>query len=134
MSKPAAKKHDQVLATDTHIVMVPSPGGPVPTPLPHPFVGMLDGELSQDVEIEGLAAATVDSTATNQPSHIPTPPGTSFQSPPSNKGTITQGSSSVEINGKAAARLGDIAKTCNDPSDLEIGTVMGTAMTVLIGD
>jgi uncharacterized Zn-binding protein involved in type VI secretion len=133
MSQPAAKEGDQVVALDTHIVMVPSPGGPVPTPLPHPFVGSLDGVLSDDVEIEGMAAATVDSTATNQPSHFPTPPGTSFQNPPSNKATITQGSSSVEINGKAAARMGDIAKTCNDPTDLEIGTVMGTAMTVLIG-
>jgi uncharacterized Zn-binding protein involved in type VI secretion len=133
MSKPAAREGDKVIAVDTHIVLVPSPGGPVPTPLPHPFLGVLDGELSGDVEIEGKPAAMVDSTATNKPSHIPTPPGTSFQSPPSNKATITQGSSSVKINGKAAARLGDIAKTCNDPTDLAVGSVIGTAVTVLIG-
>ncbi|MDX1413880.1 MAG: PAAR domain-containing protein [Candidatus Promineifilaceae bacterium] len=134
MTKPAAKEGDQVIALDTHIVMVPAPpGSPVPTPLPHPFAGILDGELGDNVEIEGMAAATVDSTATNQPSHIPMPPGVSFQSPPSNKATITQGSSSVEINGRAAARLGDVAETCNDPSDLEIGVVLGTAATVLIG-
>lgn len=134
MSQPAAKEGDQVIALDTHIVMVPAPpGSPVPTPLPHPFTGTLDGELSGDVQIEGKAAATVDSTATNQPSHIAMPPGVSFQTPPSNKATITQGSSTVQINGKAAARLGDVAKTCNDPQDLEGGVVMGTAATVLIG-
>ena len=36
MGQPAAKQGDQIVATDTHIVLVPSPGGPVPTPLPHP--------------------------------------------------------------------------------------------------
>ena len=57
MGQPAAKQGDQVVATDTHIVMIPSPGGPVPTPLPHPFVGQLDGSLSSDVNIEGKPAA-----------------------------------------------------------------------------
>ena len=33
MGQPAAKQGDKVMATDTHIVMIPSPGGPVPTPL-----------------------------------------------------------------------------------------------------
>ena len=43
MGMPAAKRGDQVVATDTHIVMVPAPSGPpVPTPLPHPFVGVID--------------------------------------------------------------------------------------------
>ena len=133
MGQPAAKKNDQVTATDTHIVMVPSPpGSPVPTPLPHPFTGIIDGALSSDVKIMGLDAATVDSTATNTPSHIPTPPGTSFQSPPKNKATIKVGSQTVKINGKAAARNGDTAETCNDPSDLPIGTVVAQG-TVRIG-
>jgi uncharacterized Zn-binding protein involved in type VI secretion len=91
MGQPAAKEGDQVMATDTHIVMVPSPGGPVPTPLPHPFAGKLDGELSSDVKIMGKGAAVVGSTATNSPSHVPSG-GPSFQSPPSNKGTIKLGS------------------------------------------
>ena len=71
MGQPAAKQGDQVLGTDTHIIMIPSPGGPVPTPLPHPFSGQIDGELSGDVNIEGKPAAVMGSTATNQPSHIP---------------------------------------------------------------
>lgn len=132
MGQPAAKQGDQVVATDTHIVMVPSPGGPVPTPLPHPFTGIISGGLSSDVKIMGMAAATVDSTADNTPPHIATPPGTSFQKPPSNKATIKMGSSTVKINGKAAARSGDTAETCNDPSDLPAGAVIA-AGTVMIG-
>ena len=132
MGQPAAKQGDQILAVDTHIVMVPSPGGPVPTPLPHPFVGIISGGLSSDVKIMGMPAATVDSTADNTPPHIPTPPGTAFQNPPANKATIKIGSSTVKINGKAAARTGDTADTCNDPADLPAGTVLAVS-TVFIG-
>ncbi|SRR6266511_2464503 len=131
MGQPAAKQGDQVMAVDTHIVIVPG-APPVPTPLPHPFSGIINGSLSSDVKIMGHAAATVDSTADNTPAHIPTPPGTSFQSPPSNKATIKSGSATVKINGKAAARNGDTAETCNDPSDLPAGTVMAVG-TVSIG-
>ena len=133
MGQPAAKQGDQITATDTHIVMVPAPPGPpVPTPLPHPFVGIIDGGLSSDVKIMGLPAATVNSTATNTPPHIPTPPGTAFQMPPGNRGEIIMGSTTVKINGKMAARNGDTAKTCNDPVDAPVGTVVA-AGTVLIG-
>jgi uncharacterized Zn-binding protein involved in type VI secretion len=131
MGQPAAKQGDQIVATDTHIVMVPSPG-PVPTPLPHPFTGILNGGLSGNVKIMGLPAATVDSTADNTPPHIPTPPGTAFQNPPANKATIKVGSTTVNINGKPAARHGDRASTCNDPVELPVGTVVA-AGTVLIG-
>ena len=132
MGQPAAKQGDRIVATDIHIVMVPSPGGPVPTPLPHPFAGIIDEGLSGDVTIMGMPAATVDSSADNISPHIPTPPGTAFQSPPANKGTIKAGSQTVKINGKAAARNGDVASTCNDPSDLPVGTVVA-AGTVFIG-
>ena len=130
MGQPAAKQGDQVTATDTHIILIPSPSGSVPTPLPHPFAGIIDGGLSSDVKIMGMAAATVDSTATNTPPHIPQ--GGPFQSPPSNRGTIKTGSGTVKINGKKAARNGDAAETCNDPSDQQIGTVMASG-TVMIG-
>ena len=131
MGQPAAKQGDKIVATDTHIVMVPVPP-PTPTPLLHPFTGIINGALSGDVNIMGMPAATVDSTADNTPAHIATPPGTSFQKPPSNKGTIKVGSATVTINGKAAARNGDPAETCNDPSDQPVGTVVA-AGTVLIG-
>jgi len=130
MGQPAAKQGDKVIATDTHIVMIPSPGGPIPTPLPHPFMGIIDGNLSSDVKIMGLPAATVDSTASNMPSHIPQ--GGPFQKPPANKATIKVGSMTVKINGKMAARNGDMAMTCNDPTDLPVGKVIA-AGTVFIG-
>ena len=133
MGQPAAKQGDQVVAVDTHIVMVPAPPGPpVPTPLPHPFAGMLNGGLSSDVKIMGKPAATKDSTADNSPKHIPTPPGTTFQKTPSDKGTVVQGSATVKINGKPAARMGDPVKTCNDPTDLPIGQIIATG-SVMIG-
>lgn len=132
MGMPAAKQGDKIVGIDIHIVLIPTPpvGQTTPTPLPHPFNGNIDGNLSNDVKIMGKPAATVDSTATNTPSHVPQ--GGSFQKPPSNKATIKMGSPTVKINGKMAARNGDIAMTCNDPSDLPVGTVIATG-TVNIG-
>jgi len=126
---PAAKKGDTVVGVDTHIVMIPSPGGPVPTPLPSPFNGVLQDALSADVLLENQPAATKDSKAKNTP-HIPA--GGPFQSPPKDEGTIQMGSSSVLINDKAAARAGDTAMTCNDPADAPNGVVVA-AGTVMIG-
>jgi uncharacterized Zn-binding protein involved in type VI secretion len=131
MGQPAAKQGDRILATDTHIVMIPAPpGAPIPTPLPNPFVGMINGNFSSNVKIMGMPAATVDSTASNLPSHVPQ--GGPFQKTPSNKATIKLGSATVKINGKMAARNGDMAITCNDPADLPIGKVMAVG-TVMIG-
>ena len=133
MGQPGAKQGDRVTAVDTHIVLVPSPTGTVPTPLPHTFSGVINGNLSGNVNIMGRKAATVGSIAQNQPPHLPTPPGTAFQRPPSNQGTIRVGSGSVKINGKGAARNGDGVETCNDPVDRKAGTVIAQG-TVLIGD
>jgi len=130
MGLPAAKQGDKVFATDIHIQMVPSPGGPVPTPLPSPFIGTLDGSLSSDVNVEGKAAATQGSTATNTPQHIPA--AGPFQKPPGNQAAVQKGSASVFINGKPAARMGDPATTCNDPADLPAGTVVASG-TVFVG-
>lgn len=128
MGQPAARQGDSVVGVDIHVVMVPSPGGPVPTPLPHPFSGTLEQSLSSDVTIDGKAAATKDSVAVNNPPHIPTPPGTSFQKPPDNKGPVITGSATVTIGGKAAARLGDSVQSCDGMSAI----VSGSA-TVMIG-
>ncbi len=131
MGQPAAKEGDQIVATDTHIILIPAAAGAtVPTPPPHPFTGMIDGELSSNVNIMGKPAATADSTATNTLSHIPQ--GGPFQSPPSNKGTIKMGSATVKINGKMAARNTDMAETCNDPADMPVGQVIAVG-TVFIG-
>ena len=133
MGQPAARSGDQVVATDTHIVMVPSASGAVPTPLPHPFSGSLTSGLSSDVMIDGLPAAIVGSIAQNSPPHIPTAPGTAFQIPPTNQGTVMMGSSAVLINGQPAARLGDTVQTCNDPAPLPVGQIVKGSGTVMIG-
>ena len=132
MGQPAANGSSRVSGVDTHIVMVPSPGGPVPTPLPHLFAGLVDGGLVSSVTIGGQPAAVVSSTATNNPPHIPTPPGTSFQAPPANRGTVAVGSATVKIGGQAAARNGDAVTTCNDPADAPVGQIIAVG-TVLVG-
>lgn len=130
MRQPAAKRGDLITAMDTHLVKFPMPPAPVPTPLP--FRGTLDNNLSATVRIEGKPAATVDSTATNTPPHIP-PPGATFLRPPANRGTVSTGSTTVRINQRAAARNGDRGTTCNDLQLPNTGTVVVTRSTVWIG-
>ncbi len=131
MGEPAAKLGDHIVAVDTHIIMVPSPGGPIPTPLSHPFDGLINGNVSDNVMISGQPAATLGSTAMNVPPHIPEGGGP-FQIPPTNQGRIIIGSPTVLINNKPAARNGDTAETCNDPTDLPVGKVIAIS-TVMIG-
>ena len=128
MGLPAAKQGDKVVSLDTHLIQPPGPTSPVP--VPHPFSGIIDGGLSTSVNIQGMPAATLNSTATNTPPHVPI--GGTFVKPPSNRATIVMGSATVRIGGKPAARAGDTATTCNDPIDLPIGKVVA-AGTVFIG-
>ena len=131
MGMPAAKMGDMVNGMDIHIFLIPAALGiPVPTPLPSPFAGILQLNLSPNVLIMGMPAATVGSIAVNTPPHLPQ--GGPFSKPPTNQGTILMGSLTVLINGKPAARAGDPAMTCNDPADLPAGTVVAVG-TVLIG-
>ncbi len=133
MGQPLAKQGDTVVAVDIHIVMVPSPSGTVPTPLPHPFNGIINGNLSSNVFVGGRPAATVGSTANNTPPHIPTPPGTAFQIPPTNQANIIIGSATVKINGRMAARNNDTAQTCADPVPNTSGKVIA-AGNVMVGE
>lgn len=128
MGKPAAKLGDRVTALDTHLVQ--PPGTAPPTPVPLPFNGVLVGQLSRDVRVEGRPAAVQGSTAMNTPPHIP--PGGTFVKPPTNEGRVVLGSLTVRINGKPAARTGDPVLTCNDPMDLPSGKVIAVS-TVRIG-
>jgi uncharacterized Zn-binding protein involved in type VI secretion len=130
MGEPAAKEGDRIVAVDIHIVLITTPVGEIPTPLPHPFEGIINNNVSEDVKIMGMFAATVGSMAENIPPHIPE--GGTFENPPTNQGQIIVGSPTVMINGKPAARNGDTAMTCNDPVDLPIGNVIAIG-TVLIG-
>lgn len=128
MGQPAAKQGDRITATDMHLIQPPGPTSPVV--VPHPFSGLIDNGLSSNVNIEGRPAATLNSTATNTPPHIPQ--GGSFVKPPTNQAQIVRGSATVLINNKPAARAGDTALTCNDPVDLPVGTVVAQS-TVFIG-
>jgi uncharacterized Zn-binding protein involved in type VI secretion len=132
MGQPAATANSMVQSVDTHIVMVPTPGGPVPTPLPHPFGGPLQSALVMSVKIGGQPAAVVGSIANATPPHLPTPPGVSFQTPPTNQGSVFLGSTTVTIGGQGAARNADPVTTCNDPADAPVGQIIA-AGTVLVG-
>lgn len=130
MGQPAAKEGDGVEAMDLHIVLVVAGPSEVPTPEEMPFDGIIDDGVSEDVFVDGRPAAVLGSAASNTVPHIPI--GGPFQTPPTDRATIVSGSSTVLINGKAAARSGDTAETCNDPAPLPVGKVVA-AGTVLIG-
>lgn len=131
MGMPAAKMGDKMMASDIHIILIPAPPGPpVPTPLPHPFVGTIMSNCSMNVMIEGKPAATVGSQAMNVPPHIPQ--GGPFQVPPTNQGQIIMGSTTVMINSKPAARNGDTVLTCNDPAPMPVGKIIAIGK-VMIG-
>ena len=138
MARPAATKGDRIFAIDFHITMVQAGPATVPMPLPYVFLGPLSEKLSPKVngkgkgrvEINGKPAAVVGSVGHHSPKHIPM--GGTFQKQPSNKGHVAQGSRSVTINGKKAARLGDRCVTCNDPKDRQAGVLIAFS-NVLIG-
>jgi uncharacterized Zn-binding protein involved in type VI secretion len=130
MSQPAAREGDRIKAQDNHLIQPPGPSSPVLKP--HPFDGILDGNVSSDVFIGGKPAAMLGSKATNKPSHLPQ--GGSFVNLPLNLGRITGGSNSVYINGRPAARNGDAAETCADPMPNLQGKVVASGSSdVFIG-
>jgi uncharacterized Zn-binding protein involved in type VI secretion len=123
-SQPIATEGDRVVALDTHVVLVASPGGPVPTPTPFPFSGPLTEHLGRSVHVDGAPAAVEGSVAHNRPVHVPV--GGPFQKPPTNRATVQRGSATVFADNKAVARNGDPALSCNDPSDAPTGHVVAT--------
>ena len=134
MGRPAARKDDRITADDNHLIREQVGSVVTQKPLNLQFNGVIDGGLSSNVMINGKPAARLHSTATNKPKHeLQLLPNQSFVAPPSNQGTITEGSSSVRINGQPAARDGDPAETCHDlPSAAGKVVVVGTA-SVRIG-
>lgn len=131
MGEPVAKKGDRVVGMDTHVVLIPSPAGSVPTPLPSPFSGKLSEGLSSTVFVDGEPAALVGSGADNQPAHMPI--GGPFQSQPADHGTVSSGSTVTLADGVGLARNNDPVECCNDPSDQDTGHVVATGSTVHSG-
>ncbi|QFZ18657.1 PAAR domain-containing protein [Saccharothrix syringae] len=126
MGKPAAKQGDRVVGVDVHLVQ--PPGAPSPIPVPLPFQGTLSGALSRNVKIEKRPAAMFGSTVRNTPPHPPLP----YVKPPTNEGRVFLASFTVFINGRPAARSGDLVLTCGDPVPLPTAVVQATG-TVRIG-
>jgi uncharacterized Zn-binding protein involved in type VI secretion len=130
MGEAAATLGAVVTATDTHVVMVPTSGGPVPTPMSFEFAGRILAGCATTVLIGGQPAAVLGCVAQNLPPHVPEEGH--FAEEPTNEATVTFGSDTVSIEGKPVVRNGDRAMTCNDPAPLPVGVVEATG-TVLVG-
>ena len=130
--KQIAVQDDQVMGFDTHMMVVPSGSGTATVPLPHPFMGKMSGDLSDDVRIGGKGCAVKGSKAKhNDSSHMQLPGTIRFQSKPKCEGEVTGGTSAkVKIDGKEAAVIGSQVTTCNDMGARNNSTIMavGSAM------
>ena len=130
--KQIAVQDDQVMGFDTHMMVVPSVSGTATVPLPHPFMGKMSGDLSEDVKIGGKGCAVKGSKAKhNDSSHMQLPGTIRFQSKPKCEGEVTGGTSAkVKIDGKEAAVIGSQVTTCNDMGARNNSTIMavGSAM------
>ena len=145
----AAKFGDLVLGVDLHMVMVPTPGGPVATPLPHVFIGVVFDPLGAAIaaasEIADVGGAVLingqpvgnTGTEVRGREHIPTPPGTAFapNDVPDNRGTIVTGSKTVMMGGSSCGRLTSLVSTCNFPVNAPTSMCLAVPMgaPVLIG-
>ncbi len=134
----ASKWYDPVLGVDIHIILVPTPVGPVPTPLPNPFVGMVFDPAGMVFAV-GFGAATggvsftlvnslpVTNTGTGATNKLTLPhlpiPGP-FQIPPSDSADLMFGGLQVHFGGSHVVRLGDVALSCNDPVEMPTSTVL----------
>ena len=131
MAKPVARMNDPVTGTDIHIVLIPSPGGPVPTPLPHPYAGRIATGCVTNVLVNGQPVA-VDGSGTqlNAP-HIPQ--GGTFQRPPTGMGRVIAGPCTVLAGGQRLACTGDQVMTCNDPVDAPTSVITSGSTNVTAG-
>lgn len=126
-----ARKNDRIIGMDTHVVMMPTPGGQVPTPLPFTFSGTISDGVASSVKADDLPVAVVGSTAPNSPPHIAV--GGSFQNAPKDEATVVVGSSTVFANDKQVARMGDAADSCDEIGATNNAHIVGGSATVVAG-
>ena len=113
---PAAKHNDMIMGVDIHIVLVPGTP-PVPTPLPHPFVGIVFDPMDyapiigSTVRINGKPAGIAGSAGIAMPPHIPL--GIKFVKPVGNEAEIFMGSSTVISDGEPLSHTGNQVLTCH---------------------
>ncbi|HEX4980997.1 MAG TPA: PAAR domain-containing protein [Ilumatobacteraceae bacterium] len=128
MGTPAAVMGDKITATcAAHQIPNPTSGAPQPGP-PFPFSAAITTKCEPKVLIGGKPAVVVGSSGLNVPPHVGLHPSDTFATPPKQKGTVVQGSPTVQFGGKAAARTGSACTVCFGAP----GQLAGTASTVLI--
>lgn len=112
MNPLIAKAGDAIQGTDLHTVTNSTSGDS--EQMSFPFSGpFLPVTLEQKVKINGMAVATINSKAQNEPPHIP-PPSDTFDNPPTNMGQLASCTIKVKVNGKKVARDGDSCTTCTE--------------------
>jgi uncharacterized Zn-binding protein involved in type VI secretion len=142
LGKPAAVVTDSVMGQCMHTYqsMSPSPGGPVPTPVPMnlPFVGKIIGPGAATVLICGKPASLLGDNVVNTAIHPPVGgasiPGPAIP-PTTNKATIVlQCSMTVLICNKPAVVMGSqTTPECGLAPGGGPAKVIASAMTVQIG-
>ena len=147
----AAKFGDPVLGIDIHAVALPPPASVPPTPLPHPFIGIVFDPLGAalgavmgkvfggggPVFVNGLPCGNTGTGVKGMP-HIPTPPGIlphPTDAPTGNEGTLVTGSKTVHFMGSSESRTLSSVSSCGYPLNLPTSLCMSVpmGMPVLIG-
>jgi len=104
---------DLVLGVDIHIMLVPTPVGPVPTPLPHPFTGLVLDPMGAAMNaamgggvvlVNGLFVTNCGTGVMNIPPHLPVP-GPFAKGIPENDAELWVGALNVSMGGSLAVRL-----------------------------
>ena len=131
--KQMAHENMKVMGFDIHQMEIPAGISTAVVPLPHPFIGKLKENLSQDVRIGDRNAAYKGSIAKHDSAvHMQLPGTIRFINPPSNKGEVTGATAGkVRINGKEAAVVGSTVTTCNDIGVKDNSRIMAP-MTMMV--
>ena len=131
--KQMAHENMKVMGFDIHQMEIPAGISTAVVPLPHPFIGKLKDNLSQDVRIGDRNAAYKGSIAKHDSAvHMQLPGTIRFINPPSNKGEVTGATAGkVRINGKEAAVVGSTVTTCNDIGVKDNSRIMAP-MTMMV--
>jgi RHS repeat-associated protein len=132
---------DPVLGVDIHIVLVPTPAGPVPTPVPMPFVGMVFDPVGLAIGaaigmatgggpglvlVNSMPVTNAGTNVTNMLTmpHLPVPGVAFAKGLPGNDAELFFGSLNVNLAGSLGVRLGEIALSCSDPVRLPTSVVL----------
>jgi uncharacterized Zn-binding protein involved in type VI secretion len=132
MGTPAAVVGDRVMGASpcaAHQIPNPASGVPQPSP-PMPFSAPITNGVVANVIIAGKPAVVAGCTGLNAPPHVGLHLSDPYMLPAAQIATVTQGSTSVLIGGRPAART---ASACATVCFGAPGNLVGTASTVLIG-